>query len=1193
MTKFYPALLVLVFSVLTLRGQITVTASGGIPSKDYTSLRTAFNAINTGYHLGDITILVNASVTEAATATLNASGGLSNYTRIRIVPATACVISGNINGPLIDLNGADSVTIDGRINSTDTTRSLTLQNVYATQGGNASTVRFTNGACNNTLQYLNIEGSSQFSETGTISIAEGSTLAASISNTIDRNDIRPANGNRPTKCIYIKERFYTKNSTNRITNNLIHDFWTSLSDKSGGIMINSPYTIYIITGNSVYQTVPVSYTIPYIDTYIEVVGRSGHSISNNFIGGSAPYANGKAIYLGNNSRIVGLHVLNNQFDTTTTVINGNIIRNFNISSSRTVPSFTGISAETGSFIIGLDAGNKVGSLVNDSSIVINYTGSAANAFITGIRYESNDFCNVQNNEIGSFNLSGSLAVNTNITAISGRANKMILRKNTIGSGTGRLQSNTVSGGINGIMIILSFNPNAKYTCIQNTIQHLYNNNTGATATLDGITTISGPANDDGIENKIWNNQISELHATKAGASDGSVKGISLETSANNSTSSSGRHIIRGNQINELTAESNGDTTVVIGISNSCPYYGEMNIDTNTIRHLRSAGRSEDALFHAAVQGISMLAPNNAPVNITGNRIYYLESTATVPTYVVGVNCLHNSDSSILSLTRNHIYYLENAQAGGGVVAGMILNGIRDSGSYSLTNNMIVLKPANAIVYGIYNMFAAGQLKFHFNTITVGGTANGNNVSAAFYRSFFSKSKVISSGNIFYNTRKGGSGKHYAVINDNGAPGWTGSDFNNFYSSNPATVFLWGASDLSYPAYRDSSRQDSCSKSQDVDFTDITYVNVHLQQTANNKSLIAAPVFGITTDFDGDIRHSTPGMGADEIEVPSQISPSVTTTDPTVICKDDSVTLISSVTSGIQWYRNDTAIAGATMGIYHAKQSGSYYVIFREGCTLAISDSVRVTVKPVPPSPPMFTEGPVSFCEGESGLLQTYYLFPALQWFRNDTAIAGANDKNYFAKTTGIYTVTSSIDNCSSAPSEPVVVTALSIPTKPTVSLYNNYYLISSERYNNHWSYNGSYRDADTLQTFYLQGAGKYYVEVRNRNGCKSRSDTFNYTGVTSLSLSNPLLTDVKSSRLEQSILLFPNPARDVLKINAAGFEGSVVLIIYDAFGRQKMTQKITNTGIMQVDIQQLPNAAYLLELKSAKGSVTKWFTKID
>jgi len=241
---------------------------------------------------------------------------------------------------------------------------------------------------------------------------------------------------------------------------------------------------------------------------------------------------------------------------------------------------------------------------------------------------------------------------------------------------------------------------------------------------------------------------------------------------------------------------------------------------------------------------------------------------------------------------------------------------------------------------------------------------------------------------------------------------------------------------------------------------------------------------------------------------------------------------------------------------------------------------------------MYTSGPFSICEGDSGLLHTSFLYPNLQWLRNDTAIAGANNDSYYAKSAGVYTVISSIDNCPSLPSPSLVVTTRSTPAKPTISIQDSY-LVSSERYYNHWYYNNSNYLTDTLQTFRIQGTGKYYVEIRYSNGCKSRSDTLNYTGASPLSVSSPQLTEVKNSRQEKSIVLFPNPATTVLKINAAGFEGSVILTVYDALGRQKITQRVTNTGIMQLDIQQLPDATYLLELKSSKGSVKKWFTKIN
>lgn len=101
-----------------LRAQVSVTASAGTPSGVYTTLKAAFDNINNGTHQGVIDIDLSGNTVETASAVLNASGGTASYTAVNITASAPSLISGNITGAVIRLNGADFVTIDGRIGGT-------------------------------------------------------------------------------------------------------------------------------------------------------------------------------------------------------------------------------------------------------------------------------------------------------------------------------------------------------------------------------------------------------------------------------------------------------------------------------------------------------------------------------------------------------------------------------------------------------------------------------------------------------------------------------------------------------------------------------------------------------------------------------------------------------------------------------------------------------------------------------------------------------------------------------------------------------------------------------------------------------------------------------------------------------------------------------------------------------------------
>ena len=137
----------------------------------YMTLGEAVAAINAGTHSGAVTVDINASTTETGAIVLNGSGaGAASYTSIVIRPMNDGV---TVAGPtvagrgLIELNGADNVTIDGdNPNTGGTNRNLTLQNTAANTVNFTSVIRIAlaatiiNLADNDIFRNLNIVGNS-------------------------------------------------------------------------------------------------------------------------------------------------------------------------------------------------------------------------------------------------------------------------------------------------------------------------------------------------------------------------------------------------------------------------------------------------------------------------------------------------------------------------------------------------------------------------------------------------------------------------------------------------------------------------------------------------------------------------------------------------------------------------------------------------------------------------------------------------------------------------------------------------------------------------------------------------------------------------------------------------------------------------------------------------------------------------
>jgi hypothetical protein len=133
-------------------GPVEVEATGGVTvPTQYPTLKAAFDAVNLGTHTGTIHIEVCGDTTETAPAVLNASGiGSASYGAVAISPVGAArTVSGNVSGPLLDLNGADNVTIDGRVGAAGTSNDLTIDNTNVA----GAAIRLVNDASSNTVKH--------------------------------------------------------------------------------------------------------------------------------------------------------------------------------------------------------------------------------------------------------------------------------------------------------------------------------------------------------------------------------------------------------------------------------------------------------------------------------------------------------------------------------------------------------------------------------------------------------------------------------------------------------------------------------------------------------------------------------------------------------------------------------------------------------------------------------------------------------------------------------------------------------------------------------------------------------------------------------------------------------------------------------------------------------------------------------
>lgn len=183
-------LLVIGIGANNVWSQVSVISTGGSSSSaSYTTLGAAVVAINSGVHTGVVEVAIHSNTTELAGISLDSSGsaGGATYSSILIKPAdsstVAKVVSTSIAGViLLNLQGSDNITIDGRPMGLGTNNFLTFSHTNTTTAA-SFTCRLINGASNNTIKYVNFLN-------GTFTMAGGvnfqlSTSAATSGNSND------------------------------------------------------------------------------------------------------------------------------------------------------------------------------------------------------------------------------------------------------------------------------------------------------------------------------------------------------------------------------------------------------------------------------------------------------------------------------------------------------------------------------------------------------------------------------------------------------------------------------------------------------------------------------------------------------------------------------------------------------------------------------------------------------------------------------------------------------------------------------------------------------------------------------------------------------------------------------------------------------------------------------------------------
>lgn len=691
MKYFTSVIFISLFSVLSdfTNSLAQISVSGALVGNgSYLTLSSAFSAINSGAQTGaSINILVTGNTSEPVNgAVLNAG----TWTKITIQPdgGLTRVISGSINAglPLLDLNGADNVTIDG-LNTGG--NSLTISNTTVSSTAGTSTLRLQSDAVNNIISRSTILGSSLATLTnngGTVWIGANSVSSGNDNNTISFCDIGPAGTSLPSKAIFISGTSSTRvNNGDTIKNCNIYDYFNP-SNSSSGIYIEGNSSDIIIKDNRFFQTAPRILIANSLHTAISVINTSGNNfqITGNTIGYSSSAAAGTYTISGASNDFKAIHL--SVGTTAVTSVQGNTITEIN---HETASSGSGSSSpcmmifiDNGLVDIGNIGGNIIGSMTSNGSISLSSSATGITQLI-GIASFGNANVTINNNSIGGITASNSSTGAANVLAFSVNntaTTTFTCRDNFIGGTTpNSIQSTSLSNSssVSGIFI-----DNSIALLSRNTIKNLTasaGTASGSSASVIGISINSTSSPGHNLSGNIIHT-LSNTNSTAACL----VTGIYF-----NGLSSS--NMISGNFIHTLLV--NNQTSTINGISAN---NGSASFQNNMIRlGIDAAGNSLNT--GAAINGIS---------ETSGGNNFYFNSVYIGGNPTVGTSNTFALNSTVTSVTRtfrNNIFY--NARSNNGSTGkhyAIRVGGTAFNPSGLTSNNNDILASGTEGVFGLFN-----------------------------------------------------------------------------------------------------------------------------------------------------------------------------------------------------------------------------------------------------------------------------------------------------------------------------------------------------------------------------------------------------------------------------------------------------------------------------------------------------------
>ncbi len=306
----------------------------------------------------------------------------------------------------------------------------------------------------------------------------------------------------------------------------------------------------------------------------------------------------------------------------------------------------------------------------------------------------------------------------------------------------------------------------------------------------------------------------------------------------------------------------------------------------------------------------------------------------------------------------------------------------------------------------------------------------------------------------------------------------------------------------------------------------------------------------------------------------------------ILCPNSSDTLFTTESyDAYQWYKNGTAIPGATLPYLVVKNPGDVLKRFsviatRNGCSQA---SAKVLVDGyvflLPYTISTGDEGTFDpqtgafiNCPGDVHLLQVSPGYETnVQWYNSGRAIPGANDPTLtLTKGIGSYTFMASPNACPNVIENQPIPFDIGFKKRVEISAKNDTLFASQKNGEFRWLLDNQVIPHTNQNYFVPTQTGSYRVGVKDKY-CTNVSAPFVVNAV------------AKKMAIENFISFAPNPVQDVLHVQLKSPEAAR-MVISDITGNRIFDIALTGQ-VMNIPVQKLHTGSYVLQVMNKGGQL--------